>query len=337
MAEQFPLDGLDRRIIELAQWRFFDRVVHAIKTKDRGLALQAYEEAKKIPTTTTRDSMAAHVHLNLDGPVDGSSLYYAFRGTEPFVVKGLTRAETGRAETLRTLLAHLGIKQFPYVTTFQLLRGGKEYLVDGDPALATDKFFMVMPFYKVWLERVPYLERAEVSKLWKQLSTSLRQMHAHGLAFMDVKPPNICVDNDFVFIDIGSVVPFGYKTESTAQYIPQDIVPTNPQQVPAHPIFDWAMLMAVMSEKCCGPLPAGYKVISGGGNARDIPHLQTRLRAELWDPDRTEDGSSPICNELFTLIESANSTYVSGCAAWKAYVATAAPHVPLAGAVTDTA
>ena len=140
---------------------------------------------------------------------------------------------------------------------------------------------------------------------------------------MDVKQSNVCVDGEgnFIFIDVGSVVAFGFSTQSTAQYIPQDTCPDDAGRVKAHPKYDWAMLLALLSEKCCGPLPAGYSVVSGSGTARSTQHLWARLHASLWDPDRAEDGTSPICEELAALMEPTALSAVNeaGCASWSKY------------------
>ena len=63
---------------------------------------------------------------------------------------------------------------------------------------------------------------------------------------MDVKPSNICIDQngDFVLIDFGSAAKFNNISESTAAYVPHKFTPN-----PSRPAVDWWMLAATLSEK----------------------------------------------------------------------------------------
>lgn len=67
---------------------------------------------------------------------------------------------------------------------------------------------------------------------------------------MDVKPANICYDDDsYHLIDLGSIVPIGNRTSSTEAYIPSDL-----DKCYASAEIDWWMLGVTLAEYGCGSL-----------------------------------------------------------------------------------
>ena len=66
---------------------------------------------------------------------------------------------------------------------------------------------------------------------------------------MDVKPSNICIDQEgnFILVDLGSAVEFGISTQSTEAYIPYEL---NSRKGSAQ--MDWWMLAATITDRACG-------------------------------------------------------------------------------------
>ncbi len=108
-----------------------------------------------------------------------------------------------------------------------------------------------MPRFMTTLEPLPQLDDADVSELWEDISKALMFLHDHGIAFMDVKPSNICIDerdkSKYVLIDLGSVTPFGTTSSCTQAYLPLDMQTTG--SVVGSPAVDWWMLAMTIAEK----------------------------------------------------------------------------------------
>lgn len=228
-------------VIDRMRKRFGYLVIQAVSEQNSKLAINTYEQALALPQTVTEQEIVASGY-KLNGSLLGNdNLIICYHGTITHLLKVLTLKEYERG---KKYLEVLDGSSNQYVTTFEL----HEF---------HGKRFMIMPMYVSVLETVPgSLTKESCMKLWSELSRGLSFIHFFGFVHMDVKPSNICLrDNgDSVLIDLGSVVPFGVKSECTHVYLPGDMIHKNWQDntYVADLSMDWWMLSVVIAEKFFG-------------------------------------------------------------------------------------
>lgn len=251
LQDSFPKEKFNPGVILRAQQRYTNRVILCLMTSNAHLAWEVYQDTLMLPSTTTRDLLLKRDGIRLGGPLfEGSALTQAYRGTQAYVLKGLDNREAANARYVLALSAVEPSGWFRHVTTFDLLMGGHDVTSPTGAVDVSGRSFMLMPKYFGTLEEIPALEPQNVSRLWEQLSAALDDLHAKGLAFMDVKPANIAFTErgDFYLIDVGSAAPFGFATNATMAYIPTDVAP---RRLAAHPRLDWWMLAVTLCQKGC--------------------------------------------------------------------------------------
>ena len=257
-------------------WRMRKReglmVAQAENFGDEELAVHIYEAFLALPqTATTAELSVEGFKLNgLNGPLVGESakltICYKSEPNGSFtihVLKSLSAEEWTRGVEFKEAI---GSARHPGVTTFSLHRS------------ASNKKMMIMPYYLCTVEPVPDLAERELNQLWDQVSCALSFIHSHGFVHMDIKPSNICIDQNglYILIDLGSVVPFGMKSYSTMCYLPSDMQPAAGEtSLVADQSIDWWMLAMVIAEK-------GGRARPGRGPRRSEPRREI-LKTLLTD------------------------------------------------------
>lgn len=231
------LRDIEKGVVVRANIMYGLGVMNAVSFQKPDVALEAYQLAKQLPSTTTVASLGVDGY-QLNGPLfEGSDLTICYKGGQVYILKGLSPDEAARAHAFQVAVAGAPV---PHVTPFELRdpEGGKH--------------FMIMPKYATTLEPMGYLPPACVAVLWHDMQEALDSLHAKGFVHADVKPSNICLDyraTEAILIDLGSVVRAGERTSSTPAYVPRDLRTTEKR---ASVALDWWMLAMTLAEKACG-------------------------------------------------------------------------------------
>eukprot|EP01118_Nematostelium_gracile_P019263 TRINITY_DN8875_c0_g1_i2.p1 TRINITY_DN8875_c0_g1~~TRINITY_DN8875_c0_g1_i2.p1 ORF type:complete len:420 (-),score=76.16 TRINITY_DN8875_c0_g1_i2:36-1172(-) len=223
---------VDPHIVDRAIKRFGVQVTLALAYKNVQAALDVYEDASKLPQTSTMKQFEIE-GLQLDGSLisGNENILVCFdKDAKPSVLKVLNEKEYLRLKALETLP-----DQNQYLISFKLIQ------------TSPTRNFAIMPLLPVTLEHMKSLG-SNVGRFWDQMKEALLFLHHNGFAHMDVKPSNICIDSNgnFILIDLGSTVKFGAKTSSTPAYIP-----TGVNALVASPDVDFWMLAATVTERAC--------------------------------------------------------------------------------------
>jgi len=122
----------------------------------------------------------------------------------------------------------------------------KHRLVPFEDSRTTTTTFIMMSVFPATVGSFPSGENFPVEDLWAAMKVALDYLHSMGFAHCDIKPENIFVDEEGIFLrgDHGSVTPFGERTQSTQAYVPTDF------RAPfASAALDWWMLIVTLLEK----------------------------------------------------------------------------------------
>jgi serine/threonine protein kinase len=259
---------IDDHVLRVVEFRFPDKVRNAVEYKSYNLALDAYTAAERIPSNTTVGDFQAVGYL-MNGPLyEGSALTTCFKDKKMYIMKGLDPKEYTRAQQF---LSAFGNSYPPHIVTFELSMSSH-----GKP-------FMIMPAMRYPIDKVPspYFapDSTDVLLLWTHMESALTHIHSGNYAFMDIKPPNICYDDDgYYLIDLGSIVPFNSNTSSTEAYIPSDLT-----EHTARAEIDWWMLGVTLAEIGCGnnglPVSSGNRRFS---RQEIIIQLETYLPGPVY-------------------------------------------------------
>lgn len=210
-------------VIDMMKSRFPSRVFLALQMKDAAAVRQIYDLALQFPRTATCRDLAK-LDIVIDGCVYGDNfeLQVCFVDDKPCVLKSVTLCEYNRAEELQRANA-----KHTNLVDFQLHKHG-------------NKYFVIMPLLPITVASFHGLPERKALRLWDQMSSVLEYLHNLNFAHKDVKPDNICVNNEgnYVLIDLGDTVRFNIRSNSTALYVPADIDETEP----ASAEIDWWML-----------------------------------------------------------------------------------------------
>ena len=244
-----------------------------LQSKDKKFAYDIYEDAEKLPQTQTEQELIVNGYI-LNGNLirDNDNLLICFEEStcKPRVLKTLTENEYNRMEKA------FRFELSPHIIKTQLIR------------TEHDKYFAIMPVMPSTLESVKKLSGENMSRFWKQISSALESLHSRNFAHMDVKPSNICIndDGDFVLIDLGSVASFeSTNFHSTEAYQPKNPINSSNKvnYKVASAIVDWWMLAATLAERGCD--------LNGWGEGASNPTTQKTLKY-------IEDGLPHIWSEL---------------------------------------
>ncbi len=220
---------IEAGVLRRAEIRFAARITNALMQQDSASALDIYEDADRLPSTTTEISLAES-KIRLNGEFIGG-LLICFEKTVPHVLKIVEPEERDRLNAFRDMLIH------PNIISFKFVRND----------------YMIMPLHPITLEHLSDLDQDEALLLWQNLEPALAHLHSKSLAHMDVKPNNILVScqGSFILCDLGSVAQFGNRSSSTKAYIPLDL---QKKQciLTARAEVDWWMFAMVFAEKVTG-------------------------------------------------------------------------------------
>lgn len=209
--------------------------------QDKQRAKSLYEETDRLPQTATEEDMRVDGYeINRSLSSSNDSLVICFDDNAvPCVLKTLNETERDRIIDIPAL-------ESTHIIKYKLKQSNR------------NNQLMIMPLLPATLEHMPRLSPALSGKLWRHMSEALSCLHSHGFAHMDVKPSNICIDQEgnFILINLGSVARFDRKSSSTRAYIPRGL-----NYETARPAVDWWMLAATLSERGRG-MPWG----SGAAN-----------------------------------------------------------------------
>jgi hypothetical protein len=263
---QVPAAGIEAAVATRARIRYGHLITLAIMERNPAAAVEAYELAKRLPSTATVQQLRIDGY-KINGLLsEGSELVICYKGQRVHLLKGLREDEAARARIFHDTFAGAPV---PHVTSYELVDspGGK--------------LFMIMPKFATALEPLPYLDPDGVAALWAHMEEALQCLHAKGFAHADVKPANICLTEDgrsAFLIDLGSVAQLGQRTSSTPAYVPRNIARGR-----ASIELDWWMLAMTLAEKGCG----AEHVLEVGGvhhasTAELRIHLATHLSSAVW-------------------------------------------------------
>ena len=230
IASGYKESDLDRKVVQRTKSRYANKVLLALSTNDKDLAREAYEWTQSIPQTNTSRALVDK-KIEVDGCLIGSNehLEICFVDRKPSVLKTVTLSEFKRVQALlEASVSH-------------------ENLVSVILEQSNGKYFVIMPLLPITVEHMCGMSEATANLLWDQISSALDCLHLKGFVHKDVKSANICVDvnGNFILIDFGDTVQVGYKSASTAEYVPSDIDSTDG----ATALIDWWMLSMTIYDR----------------------------------------------------------------------------------------
>ena len=232
-----PHQVIDEAVIRMMELKYAFQVSLALQTRNSILAVDVYDLASQLPATSTIAGLKVK-GFRVDGPLfEGSSLVTCFKGTSSYVLKYLDTFEKKR---LAFMEEKLDGRTHPNIVPYELYEGD----------IPSHRTFMIMPKYVSTLEPISDLDESDTFRLWHDISDALSFLHSHEIAFMDVKPSNICVDaKKFILIDLGSVASFGTTSSCTTAFLPTDLLPPRYENVKASASIDWWMLAMTIACK----------------------------------------------------------------------------------------
>jgi serine/threonine protein kinase len=207
----------------------------ALRMRDPIIAHRTYEDGLALPTTATEQELD-NVGYTLNGNLitNNNNLIICFKETTPYIIKILTQKEYDNMTTL-----------------FKILKEPNAHIVTITELIKTkhNKLFAIMPILPATLKCLPSLSTPAALRFWEHMKSALQHLHTIHFSHNDIKPSNICLNNngEFVIIDLGSARHFGSPIGSTRAYHPKGV---DFSLASRH--IDWWMLAATFTEKACG-------------------------------------------------------------------------------------
>ena len=270
MAEILQNIGVDvnANVVARMQQRYAMEVNNALRTKDNELLRSVYERAVALPyTTTAAELSAAGTGFVLDGVLfsGNESLNVCFKEGVPHVLKVCNPTEYDRAN--EWIKAYNGMGPSPHIIGLETFYKHRD---------SGSKYFIFMRLHPITLEALPEMSTTVLLRFYTQMSAALEYIHEAEFAHMDFKPANILItsDGDFILADLGSIVRFGEKSESTSAYLPREMCAKDGARPIASANVDWWMMAVTVCEKVCG-----YGAGHGAESARksDILSMLSKL------------------------------------------------------------
>ncbi len=230
---------LDLNVVRRMNSRYANKVLLALRIGSADLAREAYNWTQSLPQTSTCRNLKEK-SIIVDECLIGNNEYLEICFVErrkPSVLKSVSLTEYRKVK----MLLEANVKH-KHIVPIQLetLHG---------------KNFVIMPLLPITVEHLCGISEDIASELWDQIGSALECLHSHGFAHKDVKSANICIDNngDFILIDLGSTVKFGFRSASTTEYVPEDVDGTEG----ANALIDWWMLAMTVYDRMQPSLRGG--------------------------------------------------------------------------------
>lgn len=254
--------------------RFSAQVNLAITERSADSARGIYDQTVALPQTETEHQLYVEGYkMNGLLHLGNEAFIICYKATRAFLLKALTIKESDRASALQL---ELGTDTQTYLSPFELRSH-------------STKNFMIMPYYASTLERVPSLSVGDGQGVVSQISEAIEFLHSRGFVHMDIKPANICLNDQghAILIDLGSVVKQSTPSvcshsESTVVYVPPDFQPRPPDnrnsnKYVAMSLCDWWMLAVTVAEKVYS------KEIGGSSSTPTTTELLNLLKDDFDD------------------------------------------------------
>lgn len=237
---------INDNVVARMMQRYSVEVSMALFTNDSGTMKSLYERAVALPNATTAAEMLAEgTGFVLDGVLfnGNDSLNVCFKEGVPHVLKVCTPTEYDRA--IEWKKACVGMEPCPHIIGIETFCRRKD---------SGSKLFIFMPLHPITLEALPVMSATVLLRFYMQMSAALVFIHDAGFAHMDFKPANILITSggDFILADLGSIVRFGEKSQSTSVYLPREMCGKGAARPIASASVDWWMMAVTVCEKACG-------------------------------------------------------------------------------------
>lgn len=244
VASGYKQSDLDAKVVQRTKSRYTNKVLLALYLNDSQLAREAYERAQGIPQTNTC-RLLADSSIEVDRTLIGFNehLVICFVNFKPSVIKAITRSEYNRAEAL----VHASVAH--------------DHIVPIRLENVCGKYFVITPLLPITVEHLCGITESRAIVLWDQIGSALEHLHGKGFVHKDVKSANICLgpNGDFILIDLGDTVQVGFKSASTAEFVPADIDATEGATF----AIDWWMLAMTVYDRM-QPTGKGLRTHAGG-------------------------------------------------------------------------
>jgi len=234
------VNNINSHIVARMRKRFGNMVIQAVNEQNATVAKEAYDLTLNLPQTETTHQLSFEGY-ELDGAWNYcDNITNCFHDTVPCLLKYLVSKETERVKSFQNAVGDYKHSSF---TSFVL----KTF---------NEKVYMIMPHYVSSLELINKISINGGVKLMTQMLSAIDFIHSKGFNHMDIKPSNICVNEqgDFILVDLGSIVRRNEYSESTTVYVPPDFQPRKPSnpmsnKYHADNFIDFWMLGMTIAEK----------------------------------------------------------------------------------------
>lgn len=244
---EMGISSPDDRVLDTLVRRFPLQV--SLVARDPTRALDLYYEIKALPSTTTTAQVENESQIYLNGPLSAENINILIGSKSdkmPVVVKILVAANHTRL-TFAQLSAACR-KEAEVCMRLDLLKTTLPFVqsevVNIGELNGVSRQAIVMPTYVRTVADSARLWPASLIDGTLRIIQALEHMHGLNLVHMDVKGSNIFIDQggNWFLGDFGSTRDIGEAVITTTP----SFYPTNICGLPAHPKYDWFMLLVTI-------------------------------------------------------------------------------------------
>jgi len=237
----------DTRVLDTLVRRFPLQV--SLVARDPSRALDLYLETKALPSTTTTAQMENESQIYLNGPLGAENINILIGSKSdktPVVVKILVAANHTKLSYAQ--LSAACQKEAQVCMRLDLSRTTLPFVrsevVNISSDIGVSRKAIVMPMYVRTVADSARLWPASLNDGTLRIMQALEHMHGLNLVHMDVKGSNIFIDQggDWYLGDFGSTCDSGEAVITTTP----SFYPNNLCGLPAHPKYDWFMLLVTI-------------------------------------------------------------------------------------------